>query len=66
MQSTPDLNASIWRKSSYSNSHGGDCIEIAEGFPGVTPIRDSKSNQLRGFVSCGSSAVGCGGWRTGS
>ncbi|WP_217196919.1 DUF397 domain-containing protein [Streptomyces buecherae] len=31
-----------WRKSSYSGSNGGDCIEVAPGFPGVVPVRDSK------------------------
>lgn len=31
-----------WRKSSYSNEDGGDCVEIAEGIPNVTPVRDSK------------------------
>ncbi|MGW7002471.1 DUF397 domain-containing protein [Streptomyces sp. NPDC054933] len=37
-----DLNAATWRKSSYSGDNGGDCIEIAPGFPGVVPVRDSK------------------------
>jgi hypothetical protein len=39
---TPDLATADWRKSSYSNSAGGACIEIADGFPGVVPVRDSK------------------------
>ncbi|MEU7020370.1 DUF397 domain-containing protein [Streptomyces sp. NPDC046203] len=26
------LTAATWRKSSYSNSSGGDCVEIAEGY----------------------------------
>ena len=30
-----------WRKSTYSNGQG-ECIEVADGFPGVTPVRDSK------------------------
>ncbi|MFI9271179.1 DUF397 domain-containing protein [Kitasatospora sp. NPDC052896] len=34
-------NAS-WRKSSYSGTNGGNCIEIADGLPGVVPVRDSK------------------------
>ncbi|MFD3522559.1 DUF397 domain-containing protein [Streptomyces sp. NPDC058653] len=38
-----DLNTAQWRKSSYSNSDGGNCIEIADGYPGVIPVRDSKT-----------------------
>ncbi|WP_103534553.1 DUF397 domain-containing protein [Streptomyces sp. SM11] len=37
-----DLNSATWRKSSYSNSDGGQCIEVSDGFPGVVPVRDSK------------------------
>ncbi|MFF2079880.1 DUF397 domain-containing protein [Kitasatospora sp. NPDC058162] len=32
----------VWRKSSYSGGNGGDCIEVAPGFPGLVPVRDSK------------------------
>ncbi|WP_329564049.1 DUF397 domain-containing protein [Kitasatospora sp. NBC_01266] len=32
----------VWRKSSYSSSNGGDCVEVAGGLSAVTPIRDSK------------------------
>ncbi|MDQ0986088.1 DUF397 domain-containing protein [Streptomyces sp. V2I9] len=38
----PDLTAARWRKSSYSNSDGGNCVEVADGFRGVVPVRDSK------------------------
>ncbi|MGC5398893.1 DUF397 domain-containing protein [Streptomyces sp. DT20] len=31
-----------WRKSSHSNSSGGDCLEVADGLPGLVPVRDSK------------------------
>ncbi|MFF2927965.1 DUF397 domain-containing protein [Streptomyces celluloflavus] len=31
-----------WRKSSYSGT-GGNCVEIADGLPGVMPVRDSKN-----------------------
>nr|WP_302622664.1 DUF397 domain-containing protein [Streptomyces sp. WMMB 714] len=34
--------AAPWRSSSYSNQEGGDCVEVADGFPGVVPVRDSK------------------------
>ena len=39
--STPSLETTMWRKSSYS-AQGGDCVEVADGFPGVLPVRDSK------------------------
>jgi hypothetical protein len=38
----PDLSAAQWRKSSYSNGDGGNCVEVADGYPGVVPVRDSK------------------------
>ncbi|MCX4748619.1 DUF397 domain-containing protein [Kitasatospora sp. NBC_01287] len=34
-------NAPWWR-ASYSAGTGDNCIEVADGFPGVTPVRDSK------------------------
>ena len=37
-----DLNIAVWRKSSYSNGSGGLCLEVADGLPGVIPVRDSK------------------------
>lgn len=40
--STPDLSAATWRKSSYSDGPNPDsCIEVADGFD-VVPVRDSK------------------------
>jgi hypothetical protein len=42
MQTTPDLSAAVWRKSSYSNADGGECVEVADGFPGLVSVRDSK------------------------
>ncbi|SEG30202.1 protein of unknown function [Actinacidiphila yanglinensis] len=41
----PDLSGAAWRKSSYSNGDGGDCVEVADGFTGVVPVRDSKDPQ---------------------
>ncbi|MDT3396099.1 DUF397 domain-containing protein [Streptomyces sp. B1866] len=32
-----------WRKSSYSNGQGAECVEVADGYPGAVPIRDSKN-----------------------
>ncbi|SED41702.1 protein of unknown function [Streptomyces sp. 2131.1] len=37
-----DLTGATWRKSSYSNTSGGDCLEVADGHPGLVPVRDSK------------------------
>ncbi|NUS54421.1 MAG: DUF397 domain-containing protein [Streptomycetaceae bacterium] len=40
--SRPRPGTFAWRKSSYSNQAGGDCVEVADGFPGAVPVRDSK------------------------
>lgn len=37
-----DVSHAAWRRSSYSNQDGGNCVEVADGFPGVLPVRDSK------------------------
>ncbi|MFA3873978.1 DUF397 domain-containing protein [Streptomyces sp. MMCC 100] len=37
-----ELSHARWRKSSYSDGNGGDCVEVAHGVPGVIPVRDSK------------------------
>ncbi|MFE4540519.1 DUF397 domain-containing protein [Streptomyces scopuliridis] len=37
-----DLSGASWRKSSYSNSDGGECVEVSDDFAGVVPVRDSK------------------------
>ncbi|MCQ8831721.1 DUF397 domain-containing protein [Streptomyces malaysiensis] len=39
---TPDLSAAVWRKSSYSNGGDANCIEVADGYPDIIPVRDSK------------------------
>ncbi|MER6999809.1 DUF397 domain-containing protein [Streptomyces sp. NPDC000410] len=36
-----DLSTALWRKSSYSAS-GGECVEVAEGFPGAALWRKSS------------------------
>ncbi|GAA1936949.1 DUF397 domain-containing protein [Kitasatospora viridis] len=38
----PDLTGASWRKSTHSGN-GGDCVEVADGIPGVVPVRDSKN-----------------------
>ncbi|MEU7726647.1 DUF397 domain-containing protein [Streptomyces sp. NPDC040724] len=37
-----DMNGPSWRKSSYSNGDGGECVEVSDDLPGVVPVRDSK------------------------
>ncbi|MGY5123999.1 DUF397 domain-containing protein [Streptomyces nigrescens] len=34
-----------WRKSSYSDSNGGSCLEVLDGYPSGVPVRDSKNPQ---------------------
>ncbi|MFB7083850.1 DUF397 domain-containing protein [Streptomyces sp. NPDC056296] len=41
--SRTDLSFLRWRKSSYSNGTGGDCVEVSDDLPGVVPVRDSKN-----------------------
>ena len=39
---TIDLSAVTWRRSSYSNSDGGQCVEVSDDFVTAVPVRDSK------------------------
>ncbi|UCM87855.1 DUF397 domain-containing protein [Streptomyces marincola] len=41
--SSPGLDLAVWRRSSHSNTNGGNCLEVADGVPGVVPVRDSKA-----------------------
>ncbi len=38
-----DLSTARWRKSSYSSGASDNCVEVADHFPGVVPVRDSKA-----------------------
>ncbi|MFF4544089.1 DUF397 domain-containing protein [Streptomyces sp. NPDC001435] len=40
----------IWRKSSYSNGDGGNCLEVADNIPGLVPVRDSKLPQAPALI----------------
>ena len=42
MKHTPDLSTALWRKSSYSDGGDNNCVEIADGFTDLVPVRDSK------------------------
>jgi hypothetical protein len=39
---TPDLSTAVWRKSSHSEGGANDCVEVAGGYAGLVPVRDSK------------------------
>ncbi|MEV7144551.1 DUF397 domain-containing protein [Streptomyces tauricus] len=39
---TPDLGTAAWRKSSYSEGGANNCVVVADGHPGLVPVRDSK------------------------
>jgi Domain of unknown function (DUF397) len=57
-----DLTKAVFRKSSYSGSNGGNCVEVAVNVPGVVAIRDSKNPDgpalvldpvpFEGFTAC--------------
>ena len=36
-----DVTDAVWRKSSYSGSNGGNCVEVGTAGPAVA-VRDSK------------------------
>jgi Domain of unknown function (DUF397) len=36
------IDRTQWRKSSYSGSNGGACVEVARNLPGAVAVRDSK------------------------
>ncbi|MFF3643863.1 DUF397 domain-containing protein [Streptomyces sp. NPDC002564] len=38
-----DLGSALWRKSTHSGGSGSDCLEVLDGHPDVTPVRDSKN-----------------------
>lgn len=48
LHSKPD--ALHWRKSSFSGPDNGDCIEAADGVPGMVPVRDSKDRERPALV----------------
>jgi hypothetical protein len=50
MNRPPDLTTAVWRKSSYSDGGASNCVEIADGYAGVVPVRDSKTPTARPLV----------------
>ena len=45
-----DLTHADWRKSSYSGTNGGNCVEVARNLPGVVAVRDSKNPGVPALV----------------
>lgn len=43
MSRIPDLSATTWRKSSYSDGGDNNCVEVSDAFPALVPVRDSKT-----------------------
>ncbi|MFJ2416357.1 DUF397 domain-containing protein [Streptomyces brevispora] len=43
MNRTLDLSAASWRKSSFSDGGGTNCVEVSDSFPALVPVRDSKT-----------------------
>ncbi|MEU8966354.1 DUF397 domain-containing protein [Streptomyces sp. NPDC048491] len=42
------MTGACWRRSTYSNSSGGDCVEVAEGFTGAARWRKSSYSNASG------------------
>ncbi|KUF20227.1 DUF397 domain-containing protein [Streptomyces silvensis] len=62
------LNTARWRKSSHSDDNNGNCLEVADGIPGIVPVRDSKAGPHGPVVTVTPAAwaaflsgVACGG-----
>ena len=51
-----DLSVAQWRKSTHSGGSNASCVEVADGFPGVMPVRDSKTPEGPALV------FPAGGW----
>jgi hypothetical protein len=43
MKHTPDFSTAVWRKSSHSDGGANNCVEVADGYPHLIPVRDSKA-----------------------
>ncbi|MGW0667895.1 DUF397 domain-containing protein [Streptomyces sp. NPDC002746] len=56
MSPAPDLSTATWRKSSYSDGGDNNCVEVSDAFPGLVPVRDSKTASAPALV------VGAAAW----
>lgn len=43
MDADESLSRAVWRKSTFSNGSGGNCVDVALNLPGVVAVRDSKN-----------------------
>ncbi|MFE6521248.1 DUF397 domain-containing protein [Streptomyces sp. NPDC057794] len=43
MKQTSDFGTAVWRKSSYSDGGDNNCLEVADNYPDMIPVRDSKT-----------------------
>ncbi len=50
MKYTLDLSTAAWRKSSYSDGGDNNCVEVADGYPGIVPVRDSKAPEAAPLI----------------
>ncbi|MDN3259755.1 DUF397 domain-containing protein [Streptomyces sp. CSDS2] len=55
---TLDLSTATWRKSSYSGGGANDCVEVADGYSHLVPVRDSKTPASRPLVFSATSWAG--------
>jgi hypothetical protein len=60
----PDISNAAWRRSSYSDSNGGQCLELASMPQGLIAVRDSKDPE-RGYLRFGAEAWGAFARRVG-
>ncbi|MEV5934670.1 DUF397 domain-containing protein [Streptomyces sp. NPDC052079] len=47
-----DLSEALWRRSTYSDGNGGNCIEVAYDFPGAARWRKSTYSGGSGAEDC--------------
>ncbi|AZM62413.1 MULTISPECIES: DUF397 domain-containing protein [unclassified Streptomyces] len=47
-----DLSEARWRRSTYSDGNGGNCVEVAHDFPGAARWRKSSYSGGSGGEEC--------------
>ena len=52
-----DLTSAAWRRSSYTGSNGGNCVEVAFSLTDAVAVRDSKN------PGAGTLVLAPGAWR---